>query len=116
VCYINSTSTQFNKCELVVVHRVILLPASCDAGKNTFKFKRCECEDGLKPGFPDPKTGVIKRCIGPNEEGVLSLISQALFGQDADGSELPLKINLKLNEKAILDSCTSIVSIINHVF
>jgi hypothetical protein len=34
VCYINSTSTQFNKCELVVVHRVILLPASWDAGKN----------------------------------------------------------------------------------
>ena len=27
--------------------------------------------------MPDPATGIIKRCIGPNEAGVLSLISQA---------------------------------------
>mgnify|MGYP001481236136 CR=1 FL=1 len=40
-------------------------------------FKRCECESGLKPSLPDPATGIIKRCIGPNEAGVLSLISQA---------------------------------------
>ena len=31
----------------------------------------------MKPSLPDPATGIIKRCIGPNEAGVLSLISQA---------------------------------------
>ena len=71
-------------------------------------FKRCECAEGLKPALPDPNTGVIKRCIGPNEEGVLSLISQALFGEDAS-DPVPLKVNLKLTEKAILDTCSGTV-------
>ena len=75
-------------------------------------FKRCECEDGLKPALPDPNTGVIKRCIGPNEEGVLSLISQAMFGDDtADETGVPsLKVNLKLTEKVLLETCQSLVS------
>ena len=72
-------------------------------------FKRCECQEGLKPALPDPSTDVIKRCIGPNEEGVLSLISQALFGEEAS-NPVPLKVNLKLTEKAVLDSCKSTVS------
>lgn len=74
-------------------------------------FKRCECESGLKPSLPDPATGIIKRCIGPNEAGVLSLISQALFGDDSSGNPVPLKINLKLTEKALLDTCQSTVSL-----
>lgn len=73
-------------------------------------FKRCECQDGLKPALPDPTTGITKRCIGPNEEGVLSLISMALFGEDGT-NPIPLKVNLKLTEKAILDSCKSTVSL-----
>ena len=77
-------------------------------------FKRCECESGLKPSLPDPATGIIKRCIGPNEAGVLSLISQALFGDDSSGNPIPLKINLKLTEKALLDTCQSTVSL--HCF
>ena len=72
-------------------------------------FKRCECEDGLKPALPDPNLGIIKRCIGPHEEGVLSLISQALFGDDTTSDRLPDKVNFKLNEKALLDTCSRIV-------
>ena len=72
-------------------------------------FKRCECENGLKPALPDPNLGIIKRCIGPNEEGVLSLISQALFGDDTTSDRLPDKVNFKLNEKALLDTCSRIV-------
>ena len=73
-------------------------------------FSRCECQDDLKPALPDPTTGVVKRCIGPNEEGVLSLISQALFGDNQPDS-IPLKVNIKLTEKAILDACKSTVSL-----
>ena len=73
-------------------------------------FFRCECQDDLKPALPDPTTGVVKRCIGPNEEGVLSLISQALFGDNQPDS-IPLKVNIKLTEKAILDACKSTVSL-----
>ena len=65
----------------------------------------------MKPALPDPTTGVVKRCIGPNEEGVLSLISQALFGEDQPNS-VPLKVNIKLTEKAILDACKSTVSLL----
>ena len=73
-------------------------------------FKRCECDNDLKPDLPDATLGIIKRCIGPGEEGVLSLISQALFGDDSNSDRIPVKVSLKLNEKALLDSCSSIVS------
>ena len=72
-------------------------------------FKRCECQDDLKPALPDPTLGIIKRCIGPNDEGVLSLISQALFGDNSGPNKVPVKVSLKLNEKALLDSCSSSV-------
>ena len=72
-------------------------------------FKRCECNQGLKPALPDPNSGIIRRCIGPNEEGVLSLISQALFGEDTSIDRLPIKVSLKLSEKAVLESCKSTV-------
>ena len=75
-------------------------------------FKTCECDNELKPDLPDPTLGIIKRCIGPGEEGVLSLISQALFG-DSNSDRIPVKVGLKLNEKALLDSCSSTVSIIH---
>lgn len=78
-------------------------------------YFRCECQDDLKPALPDPTTGVVKRCIGPNEEGVLSLISQALFGDNQPDS-IPLKVNIKLTEKAILDACKSTVSLESNDF
>lgn len=74
-------------------------------------FKRCECQNGLKPALPDPNTGIIKRCIGPNEEGVLSLISQALFGEDGSDA-IPIRVNIKLTEKAILDSCKGTMTVV----
>ncbi len=74
------------------------------------QFKRCQCREGLKPQRPDPVLGVVRRCIGPNEQGVLSLISQALFGPQSTLTGYPLQVNLKLTEKAILESCNRIVS------
>ena len=104
------TSTVGGYC-LVPKHCAGLMGTTC-VDKNPGEggtFKRCECQDDLKPALPDPSTGVVKRCIGPNEEGVLSLISQALFGEDSANS-VPLKVNIKLTEKAILDACQSTVS------
>ena len=38
--------------------------------------------------------------------------SQALFGDDSSNSPIPLKVNLKLTEKALLDSCQSTMTVV----
>ncbi len=106
------TSTVGGYC-LVQRHCKSLMGTECtDVGmaRDGGRFKKCECRRGLKAQRPDPVLGVVRRCIGPQEEGVLSLISQALFGPEKPGDGAwPIKVNLRLTEKAILDSCSGTV-------